>query len=1000
MSNLVQLKPEAPEAQVSRKRHSDIAFGPTNGVNAFERTLSPTIDKRRKVEEHPAALNLRAHPPSSQPMPAAIENNRIKVQGEIVHQENILNPTKNDLGDMDLVQTTLSSCRRRKDELGASTPNASPIQRTILRPQFPVLPASPLQDDKDGVLLQMNTFHHQADPHYQPCASGSNVHLSGTYEDNENMVIDRPAYKLHNAEIFDDHGDFFGRGRDTFVGPQAKADDINRFLLEAGNAEQFDGNAKIDQALEKLGLKTQYDLLPGLEVALMPHQTVGVSWMVDKEKSSFKGGCLADDMGLGKTVQMIATLIKNRSENPMCKTNLIIAPTALLNQWKREIEYKTNCNLQCLIYHGPTKPRTKDDLLRYDVILTTYSVRVVVVSIRRCVDWLKTMALEWPDYENEMKKKAKATKKKMNSFIVDDLDEDIKPKARREKGLLFQVEVGIDICANLFPELNMLQFWRIILDEAQSIRNRRTRTSRAVTELVSTYRWCLTGTPIVNGLTDAYGYLRFLKVRPWYDFQDFQNHVGILEKKNPSLAVTRLQTILGTFLLRRMKTTLMDGKRLIELPEKTVNLIKLQFSDEERDVYKMVEAQAQVNFNRFLRAGTVLKNYHQVLVLLLRLRQICSHPSLIQEGGSGLTSPNEAEEDGSSFNGELARARKLVSTEFVTKMKATFKASALQRMEVERNSVDVSAEDEECPICFDVLTDAVVTPCTHVFCRECLTDVLNTPEIHIPDYPNKYKANERPCPSCRSAVCEEKLFSRAAFLPSDAELSTETGDIGVKVDASMSSDIKGRGKPKGKAVKLDHFDANSDEDYDDDMLDFIVEDEEEKEEKDSRRMSKKLLDKRKAIDMLDSNDEETPEEKEIFFGRRVPALPEAIKLMPKFLPSTKMKCMMERLNQLVEERPDEKTLIVSQWTSCLSLVSKYLTEKGIIHVKYQGDMNRVKRDQAVRVFMAKDKARVMLMSLKCGGKSICVGLNLTRANNVISLDLGWSHAIEAQSFDR
>jgi SNF2 family DNA or RNA helicase len=67
---------------------------------------------------------------------------------------------------------------------------------------------------------------------------------------------------------------------------------------------------------------------------------------------------------------------------------------------------------------------------------------------------------------------------------------------------------------------------------------------------------------------------------------------------------------------------------------------------------------------------------------------------------------------------------------------------------------------------------------------------------------------------------------------------------------------------------------------------------------------------------------------------------------------------------------------VSQWTQCLQLVSDYLAEQGVLHVKYQGNMNRKKRDQAVRIFMAKDKAQVMLMSLKCGG----VGLNLTRAN--------------------
>ena len=84
---------------------------------------------------------------------------------------------------------------------------------------------------------------------------------------------------------------------------------IDKFLLEAGNAEQFDGNASIDQALEKLGLQSQYDLVSGMEVALMPHQTIGVAWMLDKEQSPLKGGCLADDMGLGKVRKLSTKLI-------------------------------------------------------------------------------------------------------------------------------------------------------------------------------------------------------------------------------------------------------------------------------------------------------------------------------------------------------------------------------------------------------------------------------------------------------------------------------------------------------------------------------------------------------------------------------------------------------------------------------------------------------------------------------------------------------------------
>ena len=52
---------------------------------------------------------------------------------------------------------------------------------------------------------------------------------------------------------------------------------------------------------------------------------------------------------------------------------------------------------------------------------------------------------------------------------------------------------------------------------------------------------------------------------------------------------------------------LLDGRPLVELPSKTVELCKLGFSQEERDIYKMVETKSQAIFNRYLRAGTVLK---------------------------------------------------------------------------------------------------------------------------------------------------------------------------------------------------------------------------------------------------------------------------------------------------------------------------------------------------------------------------------------------------------
>jgi SNF2 family DNA or RNA helicase len=227
-------------------------------------------------------------------------------------------------------------------------------------------------------------------------------------------------------------------------------------------------------------------------------------------------------------------------------------------------------------------------------------------------------------------------------------------------------------------------------------------------------------TPIVNTLVDAYAYLRFLKIRPWYDWDEFNARIARNERKRrewnslyrvsclttfgpADLAITRLHAVMSIFLLRRQKNTKLDGEPIIKLPPKEIKLVKLEFSKEERDIYDMVEARNQAIFNRYLRAGTVLKyvtfltvplnmlirgcrNYHHVLVLLLRLRQICSHPSLVAEDADAYAQPHEADEDFRiEFANELTRAARLVSEDFVAKMKARFYREALARIEAEKS---------------------------------------------------------------------------------------------------------------------------------------------------------------------------------------------------------------------------------------------------------------------------------------------------------------------------
>ncbi|KZV76703.1 hypothetical protein PENSPDRAFT_646154 [Peniophora sp. CONT] len=825
-----------------------------------------------------------------------------------------------------------------------------------------------------------------------------------------------PQPDQYREDPYDEEGNYFGRGKDTFVGPQAQADDLDKFLVTAGNAEMFDGNETVGTALKALRLPDLTSTMPGMSVALMPHQVIGVAWMLQREASAVKGGCLADEMGLGKTVQTIATMVANlpKKGSTRVKTTLILAPLALLPQWKQEIEDKTDGSFKTIIYHGTNKPRDIEDILEYDFVLTT----------------LSTLALEWPDPEEDTRREKKEKKGKAKAksqdedFIVDD-DSDV-PVPVKAKGKGKQKKLGT---------LFRVAWLRVVVDEAHMIKNKKTRVSRAVTKLVATYRWALTGTPIVNSLQDAYGILRFLQVRPWYDWKEFNDRIALLERKNPKLAAERLQSVFKTMQLRRKKDSKLNGKPLIELPPREVKIIKIDFSEEERDLYGMIERQEQAKFNRFLRAGTVLKNYHQIFVMILRLRQICSHPSLIQEGKAAAMIIGDGDDDLSQDSkDELSRAQELLGVNFVAKIKDQRLQIAKQRIEAEKDDVDATVEEEECAICLDSPNDPVVTQCGHVFCRECITDVFTRPRQEAD---GTFRAGQdRDCPNCRGTIFQEKLFSLAAFEPTDFDLNPKIKTDRLGKFTAIDSDIemlddsdadvkparkdKGKGKAKARIQpgrstrrRVSYMDSEDDDEHseiDDELSDFIIEDDEDEEEHEARRALKKRLGggkskapakkvRRKGI-VLDSEDEFESEEEEVVFGKpkkeKVVLDPEQIKLMPKFLPSAKMKHMMDTIISWNETSPDEKILIISQWTSCLDLISNYLIEKEVVHVQYRGDMTLPKRETAVRVFQSREKAKIMLMSRACGG----VGLNLTRGNRVICMDLAWSEAVENQAWSR
>jgi SNF2 family DNA or RNA helicase len=139
---------------------------------------------------------------------------------------------------------------------------------------------------------------------------------------------------------------------------------------------------------------------------------------------------------------------------------------------------------------------------------------------------------------------------------------------------------------------------------------------------------------------------------------------GDATKGDVQKGMLKLQAFLKAILLRRVKGSLIDGKPIIVLPPKTEEIQHVVFDNDEQEFYNSLETKTRVQFNKYMRAGTVGKNYSNILVLLLRLRQCCCHPHLITHFDEGLPAVSNLSAD------TLIEIAKSLAPEVVSRLKA------------------------------------------------------------------------------------------------------------------------------------------------------------------------------------------------------------------------------------------------------------------------------------------------------------------------------------------
>ncbi|KAH8201941.1 hypothetical protein TruAng_003933 [Truncatella angustata] len=476
-----------------------------------------------------------------------------------------------------------------------------------------------------------------------------------------------------------------------------------------------------------------------LACSLMAHQQVGFTWLAEQEESFRRGAVLADHMGLGKTIQALALILARPSKDSTNKTTLIVAPLALLRQWEREIEdkVKPGYKLKTIIVHGAKKKSmTVAKLMSYDVILTTYG----------------TIAAEYKPRRNTTTKQL------------------------------------------LLP----IRFHRIILDEAHKIKNDRSQAAQAVSSLRAMYRLCMTGTPLMNNVGELFSLIKFLRIAPYNERLRFRDDLERPLKKSGiayDRAMKTLQALMGSILLQRTATSQLDGKQILSLPELISENATTGFNDAQREFYISVEHQMQLKFNKYLKAGTVLKNYSYILVLILRLRQSCCHPFLITNHGI----PERAQ----------------LKPEEMIKL-----ASKLDDHIVERIKAQI---EFQCPMCDQISQNPVIVyPCGHHICGECFTGLMIVRDGERGDDDD----DELPFPDCPWDYCGEVIdprkvlchcFFAEAHMPGDLEALKDDLDEEEYISEDTGADDDGN--LKGFIVPDDSQGLSESEEEDEEGVD-------------------------------------------------------------------------------------------------------------------------------------------------------------------------------------
>ena len=397
-------------------------------------------------------------------------------------------------------------------------------------------------------------------------------------------------------------------------------------LLKNSNIQNITKDENYVDSVEKIDNKNideNIELPKGLNASLRNYQETGFKWLKTLDSYNF-GGILADDMGLGKTIQLVSVILSYVEEMQEKQSKNL---DSINKESISDDKYELNSINNEMMSDEKNLSIINNEIIGDKKESNTKNVNnTIKLQIKpSLVICPSSLTLNW---YNEIQKFAPSLKVLL-----------INGNAQERKNKIQQINeynvviASYDILKRDIDEYKKqkYQFKYIIADEAQYIKNNNTQNFKAIKEIQAETRYALTGTPIENSLSELWSIFDFVMPGYLFGYRKFKElYETPIVKGEDGNSMRKLKMLIEPFILRRIKEEV-----LTELPDKTITILNNEMEDEQQKIYMSYMSQVKEEIETEISINGFEKSQIKILSLLMRLRQICCHPSLFIENYKG-----------------------------------------------------------------------------------------------------------------------------------------------------------------------------------------------------------------------------------------------------------------------------------------------------------------------------------------------------------------------------